>query len=161
MKERFLELLVKEMQQGAVIIDEQGVILYANPFFQKTFSIDHPLEGIKFSDAVADQSLISAVDSVLSSKEGQPIEVTIQGNGNQVLEVRFVPFSLNGLKGVIGFLQDVSEEKRVEAIKRDFVANVSHEMRTPLASIKGYAETLLDGGIEDKEVLRNFLTIEI
>lgn len=159
MKARLLEVALKEMQEGIVIIDDHEMILYANPFFQKTFAIGHPLEGIKFSDTVSDPLLLTTMNSVLSSEKGQPEEITIQGKGDQVLELRLVPFSQDGLKGVIGFFHDVTEEKRVEAIKRDFVANVSHELRTPLASIKGYAETLLDGGMEDKDVLKNFLAI--
>lgn len=159
MKEKLLEVVVGEMQQGAVVIDDQGVILYANPFFEKAFAINHSIEGIRFSDVIADQILLDTVVSVLSSEKRQIEEVTIQGNGDQVFELRLVPFSQNRLDGVIIFLQDVTEEKRVEAIKRDFVANVSHELRTPLASIKGYAETLLEGGMEDRAVLKNFLTI--
>jgi two-component system phosphate regulon sensor histidine kinase PhoR len=57
------------------------------------------------------------------------------------------------------FLNDITEEKRLEAIKRDFVANVSHELRTPLAAIKGYSETLLDGGVDDEETSREFLGV--
>ncbi len=159
MKQTLLEIVVREMQQGTVIIDDKGNILYSNPFFRKTFAIHQPIDGIKLSDVVSDQVLLTTVDSVLSSGNRQPKEVTLQGTGNQVLELRLVPFSRNGLNGVIGFFHDVTEEKRVEAIKRDFVANVSHELRTPLASIKGYAETLLDGGMNDQAVLKNFLTI--
>ena len=159
MKEKLLEVVVREMQEGAVLIDSKGIILYANPFFKKTFTIDYPIEGIKFSEVVGDQLLVTTVDLVLFSRDRQSKEITIQGKGGQVLELRLIPFSQDGLNGVIGFFKDVSEEKRVEAIKRDFVANVSHELRTPLAGIKGYAETLLDGGMEDKSVLKNFLTI--
>ena len=159
MKQTLLEIVVREMQQGVVIVDDKGMILYANPFFQETFAINRPVEGVKFSDAISDHLLTTSVDSLLLSKKGESKEVTIQGKRDQVLEVRLVLFSQKELKGVIGFFHDVSEEKRVEAVKRDFVANVSHELRTPLAGIKGYAETLLDGGMEDKSVLKNFLTI--
>ena len=159
MREQLLEVVVKEMQQGVVIINDKGLILYANPFFQETFAVNLPLEGINFTEVVEDAVLLNTVETVLSSEARQSKEITIKGKGNQILEARLIPFSQNGLNGVIGFFHDVTEEKRVEAIKRDFVANVSHELRTPLASIKGYAETLLDGGLEDKGVLKNFLTI--
>jgi len=159
MKEKLLEIIVQEMKQGVVIIDDRGTILYANPFFQKTFAIEHSIEGTMLSDAVSNPLLLDAIGSVLSEKEGKSKEITLKGRVNQILELRIVPFSQDELKGTIVFLQDVTEEKRVEAIKRDFVANVSHELRTPLASIKGYAETLLDGGMEDRDVLKNFLTI--
>ena len=175
MKEQFLEVIVSEMETGVIVIDDKRNILYANPFFTKTFSAEGDLKGKRLADIVSDEMLLKTVDNVFSSKnippvpliegdkggggERQPQEITIQGKKNQVLEARLVPFSMNTSRVVIGFFRDVTEEKRVEAIKRDFVANVSHELRTPLASIKGYAETLLDGAMNKPETLKNFLTI--
>lgn len=159
MKEGLLRVVVAEMQIGTVIVDRQGVILYANPFFEKTIAVGNALEGRIFSEVVTDPVLLRSVDVLLSAGDDQASEFTVHGKENQVLEVRLVPFSKEGINGLIGFFRDITEEKRVEAIKRDFVANVSHELRTPLASIKGYSETLLDGGLEDKSVSKNFLTI--
>lgn len=159
MKAGLLKVVAEEMQIGTVIIDEHGVILYANPFFEKTIAEVDAVEGRIFSDVVADPVLLNTVHDLLSSGDNQARESTVYGKENQVLEVKLVPFSQEGIKGLIGFFRDITEEKRVEEIKRDFVANVSHELRTPLASIKGYSETLLDRGMEDKSVLKNFLTI--
>ena len=159
MKEQFLEVIVSEMEIGVIVIDDKKKILYANPFFTKTFSAEGDLNGKRLADIVNDETLLKTIDNVFSSKKGQPKEITIQGSMNRVLEARLVPFSMNTSRVVIGFFRDVTEEKRVEAIKRDFVANVSHELRTPLASIKGYAETLLDGAMNEPETLKNFLTI--
>ncbi|HLA50842.1 MAG TPA: histidine kinase dimerization/phospho-acceptor domain-containing protein, partial [Thermodesulfobacteriota bacterium] len=159
MKEQFLEVIVSEMETGVIVIDDKRNILYANPFFTKTFSAEGDLNGKRLADIVNDETLLKTIDNVFSSKKGQPQEITIQGKKNQVLEARLVPFSMNTSRVVIGFFRDVTEEKRVEAIKRDFVANVSHELRTPLASIKGYAETLLDGAMNEPDTLKNFLSI--
>lgn len=168
MKERFLKVIVSEMETGVIVIDDKKNILYANPFFMKTFSAEGDLKGKRLADTVNNEPLLKTVDNVFLSKnmspnvftgEGQSQEITIQGKKDQVLEARLVPFSMNASRVIIGFFRDVTEEKRVEAIKRDFVANVSHELRTPLASIKGYAETLLDGAMNEPETLKNFLTI--
>lgn len=159
MKEKFLEVIVSEMETGVIVVDDKKKVLYANPFFTKTFSAEGDLNGKRLADIVNDETLLKTIDNVFSSKKGQPKEITIQGSMNRVLEARLVPFSMNTSRVVIGFFRDVTEEKRVEAIKRDFVANVSHELRTPLASIKGYAETLLDGAMNEPETLKNFLSI--
>ena len=174
-KAGLLEAVVKEMQIGVLVMDAGKKLLYANPFFEKTFSVEGKPEGENLSDVIKDKAVIEVIEKMLSSKGKQPQEVTIQGKGSQILEARLVPFLISesipphpplakGGRGdlqkvLIGFFHDVTEEKRVEAIKRDFVANVSHELRTPLSSIKGYAETLLDGALDDKKTLKNFLTI--
>ena len=181
-KAGLLEAVVKEMQIGVLVMDAGKKLLYANPFFEKTFSVEGKPEGKNLSGVIKDKAVIEVIEKMLSSKGKQPQEITIQGKGSQILEARLVPFLISesipphpmgtDLKSVpnkggrgdlqkvlIGFFHDVTEEKRVEAIKRDFVANVSHELRTPLSSIKGYAETLLDGAMSDKATLKNFLTI--
>ncbi len=155
MKQKLLEAVVKELKIGVVVIDADKNILYANPFFEKTFSTDGCVEGKNIADIINNPAMLDAAAKVLSSNKNHPQEITMLGKGNQILDVRFVPDS----DVLIGFFHDVTEEKRVEAIKRDFVANVSHELRTPLASIKGYAETLLSGALEDKTSLKKFLTI--
>ncbi|MEK7828885.1 MAG: PAS domain-containing protein, partial [Deltaproteobacteria bacterium] len=100
MKEKFLEVIVSEMETGVIVIDDKKKILYANPFFMKTFSAERDLKGKRLADIVNDGTLLKTVDNVFSSKnmspnafigEGQPQEITIQGKKNQVLEARLVP----------------------------------------------------------------------
>ncbi len=62
-------------------------------------------------------------------------------------------------RGAIAMLYDITEIERLERVRKDFVANVSHELRTPLAAVSGYAETLLEGGLEDPENNRKFVEI--
>jgi two-component system phosphate regulon sensor histidine kinase PhoR len=160
MKGKFLEAVVREMEMGVIVLSSDKKILYANPFIYASFPLKDGIEGKKITDIINDHALFKIIDKVFASEGSQSQEITIQGRGNQVLDVRLVPFPMElDSKVLIGFFQDVTEEKRVEAIKRDFVANVSHELRTPLASIKGYAETLLDGALDNKETLKKFLTI--
>lgn len=60
-------------------------------------------------------------------------------------------------KGIVLVFHDMTETKKLEQMRKDFVANVSHELKTPITSIKGFTETLLDGAMEDKEALSEFL----
>ncbi|HKZ46029.1 MAG TPA: PAS domain-containing protein, partial [Thermodesulfobacteriota bacterium] len=95
MKEQFLEVIVSEMETGVIVVDDKRNILYANPFFTKTFSAEGDLNGKRLSDIVKDETLLKTIDNVFSSKKGQPKEITIQGSMNRVLEARLVPFSMN------------------------------------------------------------------
>ncbi len=159
-KDKLLEAVVREMKMGVIVLDTDKEILYANPFIYKNFPLKGGMEGKKVSDIINDKALLKTIDTAFSLKGNKSHEITIEGKGNQILEVRLVPFSIESdSKVIIGFFQDVTEEKKVEEIKRDFVANVSHELRTPLASIKGYTETLLGGALDDKRILKKFLTI--
>jgi two-component system phosphate regulon sensor histidine kinase PhoR len=88
-------------------------------------------------------------------------DLTLDGPKPQVLQVTATPMPATaaGSRSFILVLHDVSETKRLERMRRDFVANVSHELRTPLTAIGGYAETLLSGAIEDPQRARPFLGI--
>jgi two-component system phosphate regulon sensor histidine kinase PhoR len=78
---------------------------------------------------------------------------------DRVFEVQAAPLTSGTARGAIAILHDITDLERLERIRRDFVANVSHELRTPLTAIRGYAETLLEGALEDQEYNRRFLEI--
>ncbi|MEI9973543.1 MAG: histidine kinase dimerization/phospho-acceptor domain-containing protein [Ignavibacteriota bacterium] len=89
---------------------------------------------------------------------GEPVRQRVQLTGRS-FEVNAALLANSTSRGAIAILHDVSPEEHLERIKRDFIANVSHEFRTPLATIRGYAETLLDGGLEDRKNRRKFVEI--
>ncbi len=156
---KLLEAVVREMEIGVLVIDSEENILFMNPFFRDSFLMRETASVNKVADIIGDHTLLEAIGKTLQSKDNNPEKVTMEGKNGEILEVRLIHFVEESIRGLIGFFHDITEEKRVEAIKRDFVANVSHELRTPLASIKGYAETLLDGAIDDRETLKNFLSV--
>ncbi len=157
-----VEAIASEIQTGAVALDSGKKVLYANPFILKSFKAKGELSGRPLSELFEDKSLLSAVDAAVLKADSGGFEVDSKDEFIEIREsgryynARLVPITDGNL---LIFLRDTTEEKRVEAIKKDFVANVSHELRTPLASIKGYSETLLDGGMDDFDTARDFLRV--
>lgn len=151
-----LKSITSEMHVGVIVLDTHCTILYANPFFLNSFSVSGDIKGRSIGDILKGTGIVKAVTAFIKSKAGDGAEDREIVEGNRCFSLRMVPSEGGSL---MLFLQDITEEKKVEAIKKDFVANVSHELRTPLASIKGYSETLLDGGIEDKDTALEFLRI--
>jgi two-component system phosphate regulon sensor histidine kinase PhoR len=143
----------REMQTGIAVVDRRRSVVYANPFFRRSFSMPSR-SGKKLSSLGRSSDIGRAVEGFFKNGD-KTLDREINEKG-RYFKIRIARY---GASSAILFLQDTTEEKRVEAIKRDFVANVSHELRTPLASIKGYAETLLSGGMRDKKTLREFLRI--
>lgn len=153
-----LEAIAREMQSGVVVLNSKGEALYANPFFMNLFSVREAIEGKKVADLLSGTWLVKIIGDFLKRKASVSEDIET-GEAGRFFSARLVPVKERSTTNLIIFLKDITEEKRVETIKKDFVANVSHELRTPLASIKGYAETLLDGGLEEKETLREFLRV--
>ena len=153
-----VEAIAREMETGALVLDRTKKALYANPFFFKSFPFTGDITGRPIEEIIGDEKLLGAIDDFLAGGESPTEYIEIREAG-RVLNARLVALNVAGENNLLLFLRDITEEKRVEAIKKDFVANVSHELRTPLASIKGYSETLLGGGMEDEETLTDFLRI--
>lgn len=147
-----LEAIVNYMEDGLIAINADGQIIHSNP---KAINL-------LTTDGQFDDGFIGDLLSIYSSGRlnGENGTKSMYYN-NKTLRVNFAPFldELSNKVGVVFVFQDVTEQEMLERMRREFVANVSHELKTPLTSIKSYTETLLDGGVDDPDMQRSFLTV--
>src|SRR5699024_1777483 len=106
-------------------------------------------------------SLVELIEKAYTKNKLQNQEITIYYPEEKTIDANVVPILGKSCKPInfIVLLYDITEIRRLENIRTDFVANVSHELRTPITAVKGFAETLLDGALNDEEVLVEFLNI--
>ncbi len=156
-----LKTILENMVDGLVAIDPDGRIIHANPALRRMLALE-PEE----PENASYQELIGCLDPVLSYEVLQ--EGCANGGGQEILEkdgsifaVRYDRFRDEAGRdaGIILLLEDITERQKLAKMQKDFVANVSHELKTPLTTIKSYTETLLDGAVEDKETALHFLGI--
>jgi two-component system, OmpR family, phosphate regulon sensor histidine kinase PhoR len=158
--------LLAEMREGVLIVDVQRRILESNPAAGRMLSArDDGLVGKSLLEAMLSYEVLSLFTSLQKTGTAQQQEVKRNGETGRTLLVRLLPLHPPRPKPAVGMpfclvlIEDVTELRRLETIRRDFVANVSHELRTPLASIRAMAETLQDGAIEDVTVAERFVRI--
>ncbi len=156
-----LDTILRSMGEGVMVTSPDGVITMVNPAFRKLFLIEGEVEGKKVVEISRHPDLLEAFNEMAQPGMNDLLrEISIQPN-NITLFTHWVPLNVNGvMKGIVAVFHDISDLKKVENMRRDFVANVSHELRTPVTIIKGYAETLLDGALESEPVhARRFVEI--
>lgn len=155
-----LDTILRGMGEGVMVAAGDGTILLVNPAFRNLFGISAEIENRNLIEISRHPDLIAAFNELRASGDELVREIIIEPSGTTLL-TNWARLVVNGDdQGVVAVFHDISDMKRVENIRRDFVANVSHELRTPVSIIKGYAETLLDGLIEaDPERSRNFVEI--
>lgn len=144
--------IVDTMVEGVIASDPRGRIIMANPAARRLlgYAADAVMPDLRVLFRV--KSARDAVTQVLAGREVHDCEVDLDGSVVS-LNARPLPDT-----GAVLVLHDLTDVRRLEAVRRDFVANVSHELKTPLTSIAGYADTLLDTGI-DAETRHRFLGI--
>lgn len=148
--------ILSTMADGLLIVDGLGRVTMANRAASALLRVpESALEGRSYVEALRDHELSSVVQRCLS--ERAPSSGTSEvGPGRRLLRIVAAPL-VGETRGALALLQDLTEVRRVEMVRRDFIANVSHELRTPLASLKAVVETLEEGAIEDHEAARDFL----
>jgi two-component system phosphate regulon sensor histidine kinase PhoR len=153
------EAILAGMTDAVLAVDARLNVTFCNDAFLQAVGSRSSIEGVPLIRVVRDPGLNQVVKRVVDSGAMVRQRLGPFTAGGPTFDVYAAPLSSSTWRGAIATLHDVTPVERLERSKRDFVANVSHEFRTPLATITGYAETLLNGGLEDHANRRKFVEI--
>jgi len=155
----FSAAVLTSMSEGVAVVDNRVRLLFANAAFSEAVGSADDCRGRPLLDVVRHTSLIEAVEGAFATSETVRSEVEFGTVRPRTFALTAAPVAATAARGVVLVLHDVTEIRRLERVRRDFVANVSHELRTPLTTIQGFAETLLAGALDDPSARRKFLEI--
>ena len=145
--------ILSKMVEGVLLIDAQFAITYANSAAIMMLDFPAHYQALSLVEIISDPGLKRLLRQVTDTGKAGFAEITLVGPTERETEVIVVPVGGEYLVS----LHDVSQLRKLERIRSDFVANVAHEMRVPLTSIHGYAETLLNGALEDTNANERFV----
>ncbi|WP_066620476.1 two-component system histidine kinase PnpS [Clostridium magnum] len=151
-KQNKLEAILKSMDSGVIAVDKGHRVIMINPYAKKIFGINKDIIGQNLMNNIRDFEF----DDIFDSTKEDSREMKILWPKERVLRIRTADIINEGEKiGTVAVVQDITDVRKLENIRSQFVANVSHELKTPLTSIKGFAETLkyVDDPINRKKFL--------
>jgi two-component system phosphate regulon sensor histidine kinase PhoR len=159
-----LEAVLSGMTEAVVVVDNDKRVLRINDAAEDLFGIDKDrVKGRTIQEAVRNTDFHRFISETLAADEPKEADLVFLGDPERHLQAHGVILRDERSRGVgaLVVLNDVTRLKTLEKIRRDFVANVSHELKTPVTSIKGFLETLKEGAISDPETAMRFLDIII
>jgi len=155
-----LRMVLDGMVEGVLLTDDRGTIVLANAAFERIFAARPPIQGRRPLEVARVPALQEAVEAALRASDPVTREIALGGARDKVIRASLAAIrEQDRTVGAVAVFHDVTELKRLERMRREFVANVSHELRTPLTAIRGYAETLRDGGLDDRERAAEFVRV--
>ncbi|MCR4295158.1 MAG: cell wall metabolism sensor histidine kinase WalK, partial [Elusimicrobia bacterium] len=158
-----LAAVLDQMAEGVVAVDAEGRILLVNPALSRLLGLGPAqARGRGYLESLRHHGLAELVGEALRGGAPAARELRLFSPEELVFDAHAAPLHQEGRPaGALVVLHDITRLRRLEQVRREFVANVSHELRTPLSSIKGFAETLREGAIDDKKNRLGFIkTIE-
>ncbi|MBI9072376.1 MAG: hypothetical protein JEY94_12305 [Melioribacteraceae bacterium] len=152
-----LSRVFNSLSEGVAAFSESGHLLFCNQSFKMFFEFEENPEHNSFYDIIHFPPIINDIDEFL--KKDKKISRRIKFFKNKYIDYNIsgMQYNINESRGFILTLNDVTKLARLEIVRQDFVANVSHEFKTPLTSIRGYSETLLSGKVNDETIKNKFL----
>ncbi|MFO7718782.1 MAG: ATP-binding protein [Thermodesulfobacteriota bacterium] len=162
---RQFESILNGMYEGVMVLDRQGKVAMVNAQLKRILAVKAPV-GRAPIELIRSPELQSACEAMIAAalNDGDlsPEHLLVETAEEHIYEVTLLPLPAERHDiAAIAVFHDITELKRLERVRRDFVANVSHELRTPLTSIKGYAETLLEEGSVDTATVRAYMQVVV
>ncbi len=154
-----LSALLDRLIVGVVLLDSEQRIEMMNPAVYQILGIDENLLGRSFLEMSKSYGLVQIIQQTYQKKKNRNEEIYIYYPNERILDVNTMVVPDAKGNQVIVLLYDITEIRRLEKVRTDFVANASHELRTPVTALKGFSEVLLDGALDDPDRLRQFLEI--
>lgn len=154
-----LEAILHNMTDGVISFDKSGNITHANTVAAEMLEVDK----LDFNlDMFTRKYDLELDDQGRDIEDGMAVQLQYTFPvGEKFINASFSPYfnETEEIEGVVVVLQDITKQKKLDNMRKEFVANVSHEMRTPLTTIKSYTETLMYGALEEKDMAMDFLNI--
>jgi two-component system phosphate regulon sensor histidine kinase PhoR len=152
--------ILGSMVEGVAVVSGSERLVFANPGFAEILGLDvPPTSGSALVEVVRQTELLEAVRKVLAGEPRVQSEIVTGTLRQHYFAITVAAVRAGDTSGAVVVLHDITELRKLERVRRDFVANVSHEFRTPLTAIQGFAETLLAGAIDDSQNRTRFLEI--
>lgn len=163
MQQDRLSVLIENIGAGLILIDSRGYINLINKGYKEIFHVD-PADYLfqLYYEVIEQKEVCRLVEEIFMTEQKVSKQLLLPLSiERRYFDVYGVPIigTNNVWKGVLLVFHDITEIKKLEQMRKDFVANVSHELKTPVTSIKGFTETLLDGAMNDQDALQAFLSI--
>jgi two-component system sensor histidine kinase VicK len=151
-----METTFKYMADGVLTVDAAGSIVHVNPVAERILSL-------KKEDEDYDSAIIRVKENMMLKhlKKNNYHGTDILEQNGETYNIDYAPFmnNQNEIGGVIIVFKNITEQYKIDKLQKEFVANVSHELKTPITTIKSYTETLLDGALEERQIAEDFLTV--
>ncbi len=155
---RWLSLL-KGISDGIFLINDDNCVEIVNDTFLQEFSLkEEEVIGKRYSEALRDPVLIELIDSARNTGYTHRGDIVVDDT-ERIFRATVYPVRVEDRTNIMVIFRDITERRELERVKRDFIANVSHELKTPITTIRGYVETLISEASDQTEDRREFLEI--